>query len=84
MQRGHRSVDLAEIRDFSNALEIDRVHLFKWRKDRGHCYVDPDVDGTEGLFDLVGGGLYLLRIGYIRRYHESFPPGLLDIVTGSL
>src|SRR5262249_30692809 len=41
--------------------------LGKWRKDRRHRVVYPDVDRSKAILDLVGGMSHPLRVGNVQR-----------------
>ena len=80
-ESGHRAVDASEIRNFGDSLELFRIHLLEWREHRHHRIVDPDVDGTEVVFNFQCCLVHLFVVGDIGRNNQCVAAEPLDVFT---
>ncbi len=83
-QRGHGSIDRAEIRDFGGTLELRRRDVRDSRKDRRHRIVYPHVDRPELVFDASCRCLDLVGVGHVRRHGQAFSAQLIDFAGGDM
>ncbi len=82
-QSGERSIHIAKVCHICHALEFLRGHLFDRRKYGCHCIVDPDIDRTKLVLNLLSSLLDLFRVGDIHRQRQGFPPNSFDILPGA-
>ncbi len=83
-QCGEGAVDKTQVGDFRDPSEFLGQHFFDRRKDGNHRVVDPDVNGTEALFNCFSCRFDLLGLCDIHRYDESLTAGLFDVAPRAL
>jgi hypothetical protein len=83
-ERGHRAVDVTEVRDLGDPPVVRRGDIREGSEDRNHRIVDPHVDGTEFAFDPIGGRVDGAGIRNVCGDHESCAAARPDVSGGGV
>lgn len=63
-----------------DTLDLVRRQIFDRTEDGGHRVIDPDVDRSESLFDLLPGAIDGIGISHVEGQHQSFAAKILHLI----